>query len=206
MVGGRLCTVGEATVPASDDGLLRGDGAFELVRVYCGRPFTLAEHLARLERSCATVRLACNREQLERDIDAIVAALGPESYDLRVVLTRGGQRLVFAEPMPPVLDRLRLALVVDTPRHVLAGAKTLSYAGNMLAKRLAIERGFDEALLVTPEGRILELQTASFFYVDRDGALCTPPLSDEILDSVTRRVLFRRLTVEERSCTREQVR
>ena len=63
MVGGRLCTVGEATVPASDEGLLRGDGAFELVRVYCGRPFTLAEHLARLERTCATVRLACNREQ-----------------------------------------------------------------------------------------------------------------------------------------------
>ena len=205
MVGGRLCTVGQATVPASDDGLLRGDGAFELVRVYCGHPFTLAEHLARLERSCATVRLAYSREQLERDIDAIVAALGPESYDLRVVLTRGGQRLVLAEPMPPVLDHLRLALVVDTPRRVLGGAKTLSYAGNMLAKRLAIERGFDEALLVTPEGRILELQTASFFYVDRDGTLCTPPLSDEILDSVTRRVLFRRLTVEERPCTREQV-
>ena len=73
----------------------------------------------------------------------------------------------------------------------------------MLAKRLAAERGFDEALLVTPEGRILELQTASFFYVDRDGALWTPPLSGEILDSVTRRVLFRRLTVEERPCTRE---
>ena len=75
----------------------------------------------------------------------------------------------------------------------------------MLAKRLATERGFDEALLVTPEGRILELQTASFFYVDRDGALCTPPLAAEILDSVTRRVLFSRLTVEERSCTREDV-
>ena len=103
-----------------------------------------------------------------------------------------------------MLDRLRFALVVDTPRHVLGGAKTLSYAGNMLAKRLAIERGFDEALLVTPEGRILELQTASFFYVDRDGPLHTATYG-EILDSVTRRVLFRRLTVEERRCTRKVV-
>jgi branched-chain amino acid aminotransferase len=204
IIGGRLCTVGEATVPASDEGLLRGDGAFEFVRVYAGRPFTLAEHLERLERTCATIRLACKRKELELDIDAIVAALGPESFDLRLVLTRGGQRIVLAEPIPPLLDRLRLALVVDTPRRVLGGAKTLSYAGNMLAMRLAVERGFDEALLVTPSGRALELQNASFFYVAQDGALCTPPLSHDILDSITRRVLVKRLEVEERPCTRAE--
>jgi len=205
MVGGRLCTVGEATVPASDEGLLRGDGAFELVRVYAGRPFTLAEHLERLERTCATIRLVCDREGLERDIDAVVAALAQESFDLRLVLTRGGQRIVLAEPIPPLLDSVRLALVVDTPRRVLRGAKTLSYAGNMLAKRLAVERGFDEALLVTPRGRVLEVQNAAFFYVARDGALCTPPLTRDILDSITRRILRRRLEVVERPCTRADV-
>jgi branched-chain amino acid aminotransferase len=205
MVGGRLSTVGEMMIPASDEGLLRGDGAFELLRVYAGHPFALAEHLARLERTCSTLRLPLDRSAVERDIDAIVAALDSESYDVRVVLTRGGQRLVFAEPMPSLPDLLRLALVVDTPRRVLTGAKSLSYAGNMLAKRIAIERGFDEALLVTPDGWILELQTASFFYVDSDGTLCTPPLTDGILDSITRRVLFRRLAVEERPCTRERL-
>jgi branched-chain amino acid aminotransferase len=205
MVGGRLCTVGEATVPAADEGLLRGDGAFEFVRVYRGRPFTLVEHLERLERTCATLRLVCNREELKRDIAAIVAALSRESFDLRLVLTRGGQCLVLAEPIPPLLERLRLALVVDTPRHVLGGAKTLSYAGNMLAQRLAVERGFDEALLVTPRGRILEVQNAAFFYVAPDGALCTPPLTPDILDSITRRILLKRLAVEERPCTRAQV-
>ena len=128
-----------------------------------------------------------------------------ESYDLRLVLTRGGQRIVLAEPIPPLLDRLRLALVVDTPRRVLRGAKTLSYAGNMLARRLAVERGYDEALLVTPRGRVLELQNAAFFYVARDGALCTPPLTHDILDSITRRVLLKRLEVEERPCTRAEV-
>ncbi len=205
MIGGRLCTVGEATVPVSDEGLLRGDGAFEFVRAYVGCPFTLAEHLERLERTCSTVRLACDREELERDISRIVAALRTESFDLRLVLTRGGQRIVLAEPIPPLLDRLRLALIVDTPRRVLGGAKTLSYAGNMLAKRLAVERGFDEALLVTPQGRVLEVQNAAFFYVSRDGALCTPPLTRDILDSITRRVLLRRLEVEERPCTRRDV-
>ena len=204
-VGGRLCSVGTATVPACDEGLLRGDGAFEFVRVYAGRPFTLSEHLERLERTCATVRLICPREELGRDVEALVAALGRLSYDLRLVLTRGGQRIVLAEPIPPLLDRLRLALVVDTPRRVLRGAKTLSYAGNMLARRLAVERGYDEALLVTPRGRVLELQNAAFFYVARDGALCTPPLTHDILDSITRRVLLKRLEVEERPCTRAEV-
>jgi branched-chain amino acid aminotransferase len=205
MVSGRPGTVGEATVPASDDGLLRGDGAFEYVRVYDGHPFTLADHLARLERTCATLRLPCDVAQVERDIAAVVDVLGEESFDLRLVLTRGGQRIVLAEPIPPLIERLRLALVVDTPRHVLRGAKSLSYAGNMLAKRLAIERGFDEALLVTPRGRVLELQNASFFYVAPDGTLCTPPLADDILDSITRRVLLRRLEVVERVTTRRDV-
>ena len=47
----------EATIPATDEGLLRGDGAFEVIRVYDGRPFALADHLDRLERSAANLRL-----------------------------------------------------------------------------------------------------------------------------------------------------
>jgi branched-chain amino acid aminotransferase len=205
IVGGRLSTVGEATIPAADDGLLRGDGAFEVVRAYAGRPFALDEHLARLERTCATIRLALDRAALRRDVEALVAAMGGATFDLRIVLTRGGQRLVLAEPVPDLPAVLRLALVVDSARWVLSGAKTLSYAGNMLARRLAEERGFDEALLVTPDGRVLELQTASFFYVSAAGALCTPPLTGEILDSITRRVLLGRLPVEERVCTRDDL-
>jgi len=203
VVGGRLGTVGEATIPASDEGLLRGDGAFELLRVYDGRPFALAEHLDRLERTCVTIRLSCDRRAIEHDVATLVAAMATESFAVRIVLTRGGRRLILAEPVPASAGLLRLAFVVDTPRRVLAAAKTLSYAGNMLARRLATERGFDEALLVSPQGRVLEVQTASFFYVDTDGVLCTPPLAEEILDSITRRVLFGRLPVEERPCTRE---
>ncbi len=202
IVDGRLTTVGAATIPAADDGLLRGDGAFEVLRAYAGRPFALDEHLARLERTCATIRMRCDRVALEHDVAALVAARGDATFDVRIVLTRGGRRLVLAEPVPDPPAAVRLALVVDTARLVLGGAKTLSYAGNMLARRLAQERGFDEALLVTPEGRVLELQTASFFWIAAGGMLCTPPLSGEILDSITRRVLVRDLPVEERVCTR----
>jgi len=202
---GALTTVGRATIPASDDGLLRGDGAFEYVRVYLGHPFTLDAHLDRLERTCTTIRLDCDRAAIERDVAALVAALPGESFDLRIVLTRGGHTIVLAEPIPALLERLRLALVLDTSRYVVRGAKTLSYAGNMLARRLAVERGFDEALLVTPRGRVLELQNAALFYVAADGVLCTPTLTPDILDSITRRVLLERLEVEERPTTRDDV-
>jgi branched-chain amino acid aminotransferase len=71
----------------------------------------------------------------------------------------------------------------------------------MLAGRLARERGFDEALLVTPHGRVLEAPTSSIFWVDQAGTLCTPPLEERILASITRDRVMRLLAVEERAAT-----
>ena len=68
----------------------------------------------------------------------------------------------------------------------------------MLCGRLARERGFDEALLVTPHGRVLEAPTSSLFWVDDGGALCTPPLDEHILASITRERVMQFAEVEER--------
>jgi len=201
-IDGVLCDGREATIPIYDDGLLRGDGAFEFVRCYAGRPFTLVEHLDRLARTCTTLRLPYPRELLEAEIAALLAWAGPVFTDMRIVLTRGGRRIVFLEPYlewPPT----RLAFVTDSPRTVLAGAKSLSYAGNMLAMRTAAERGFREALLTTPDGRVMEVQQAAFFWVTAQGDLCTPPLSQGILDSITRRIVMTHLDVGERVCRTE---
>jgi branched-chain amino acid aminotransferase len=201
-IDGVLCDAREATIPIYDDGLLRGDGAFEFVRCYAGRPFTLCEHLDRLALTCATLRLPYPRELLEDEIAALFAWAGAIFTDMRIVLTRGGRRIVFLEPFldwPPT----RLAFVTDSPRLVLAGAKSLSYAGNMVAIRTAVERGFREALLTTPDGRVMEVQQAAFFWVTPQGDLCTPPLSEGILDSITRRIVLKHLHVDERVCRRE---
>ena len=79
--------------------------------------------------------------------------------------------------------------VTYSPTRLLDGAKTLSYAANMLAGRLAREQGYDEALLVTPHGRVLEAPTSSIFYVI-DGELFTPPLDEHILASITRALVI----------------
>jgi branched-chain amino acid aminotransferase len=122
------------------------------------------------------------------------------------VLTRGGRRLLLTEPQPPTPDRIRLGVVEYAPTRVLDGVKSLSYGANMLCGRLARERGFDEALLVTPHGRVLEAPTSSLFWANPSGPLYTPPLSEHILASITRARVLDLVAVEERSCTMDDLR
>ena len=197
---GQIAPAGETRVGVTDEGFLRGDGAFEVVRVYDGRPFALDEHLDRMERSAANLRLAeVPRLELEEEEVELLRRRGGPDFDgcLRILLTRGGHRLLITEPLPPAAERPRLGFVTYAPTRVLDGVKSLSYAANMLCSRLARERGFDEALMVTPHGRVLEAPTASIFWVGGDGGLRTPPLEDHILASITRDRLMKLLEVEE---------
>ena len=84
------------------------------------------------------------------------ASDGHGHEQLRIVITRGGRRLLLTEPIAAMPDVLRLASITYSPTRVLDGIKSLSYAANMLATRLAQERGYDEALFVTPHGHVLE--------------------------------------------------
>jgi branched-chain amino acid aminotransferase len=208
-VDGSTMPAREATIPATDEGLLRGDGAFEVIRVYDGRPFALRDHLDRLERSAANLRLeGVPRAELESEIPALLDERGGADFDgcLRVVLTRGGHRLLLTEPLPPSPERIRLGVVEYAPTRVLDGIKSLSYGANMLCGRLARERGFDEALLVTPHGRVLEAPTSSLFWADAEGTINTPPLSEHILASITRHRVMEVADVTERPCTMDDLR
>jgi len=203
-VDGTISPREEARVPVTDDGLLRGDGAFEVIRLYGGRPFALEDHLARLERSLAGLRLTTDAGALRAEVAALLAAAGGVEALLRIVITRGGRRILSVEVLPPRPEALRLASVRYAPGRVLDGLKTLSYGANMLAGRLAREQGADDALLVTPHGRVLEAPTSSFFWV-RQGILRTPPLSERILASVTRARLLDELDVREEPCVLDEL-
>lgn len=195
-----------ATIPATDEGLLRGDGAFEVIRVYDGRPFAFEEHLRRLDRSASNLRLALDLEAVRSDAHRLLAhaGAGPDHELLRIVVTRGGRRLLMTEPLPATPDRVSLGSITYSPPRLLDGVKSLSYAANMLAGRLARERGFDEALLVTPHGRVLEAPTSSIFWI-ADGAVMTPPLSEHILASITRALVIELSGATERECTLEDL-
>ncbi|MGH2915157.1 MAG: aminotransferase class IV [Solirubrobacteraceae bacterium] len=203
---GEITLASEAMIPATDEGLIRGDGAFEVVRVYDGVPYALEAHMARLERSAANLRLALDVEAVRADAYRLLARAGAgEDHELlRIVITRGGRRLLVTERQVPIPDALRLTSITYSPTRILDGIKSLSYAANMLASRLARERGFDEALLVTPHGRVLEAPTSSIFWVV-EGRLLTPPLDDHILASITRALVIEVAGAQERACTLEDL-
>ncbi|MBW3607586.1 MAG: aminotransferase class IV [Actinobacteria bacterium] len=204
ILDGDVMDVAQAQIPVTDDGLLRGDGVFEVARIYGGRPFALQEHLERMARSAQALRLPFDLEAVRADATALIAAGEPDEAMLRLVVTRGGRRIGMLETLPERPETIALHTVTYTPTRVLDGVKSLSYAANMLATRIAHEHGADEALLVTPHGRVLEGPTTSLFYV-LDEALYTPPLSDRILDSITRRALLAVTDASERVTTREDL-
>jgi branched-subunit amino acid aminotransferase/4-amino-4-deoxychorismate lyase len=207
VLDGQILPAAQATLPVTDEGLLRGDGVFEVMRVYEGRPFALEDHLRRMVRSASNLRLEIDISAVRADIEALLEAAGAVDAGLRVLVTRGGRRIGLVEPVADHSSPLALVSVEYVPPRVLDGVKSLSYAGNMLASRLAREAGGDEALLVTPHGRVLEGPTSSFFCSLDGETLVTPPLDDRVLDSITRRHLLELLpAAREAILTRDDVR
>ncbi len=184
-------------VAAVDLGLIRGIGVFEAVRVHDTVPFALDRHLDRLARSAAANGTPLvDRPDLEHWCRQVAAAAGDGV--LRIVATPGSpygsppRTVIIGEPVPEVHDTYRFA-VVAAPWHPagavwpLAGAKTISYGPNMAATEEAKARGYDDAILVSREGIVLEGPTSSVGWVS-DGAIVLPDLSLGVLDSITRQV------------------
>ena len=205
ILDGDVMDVAQAQIPVTDEGLLRGDGVFEVVPLYDGRPYGLEEHLERMGRSAATLRLPFDIDAVRDDAEKLLEMSEPADGALRLLVTRGGRRIGIVEEMHAFPDTVALHTVTYATTRVLDGVKSLSYAANILASRIAREQGADEALLVSPHGRVLEGPTTSFFYV-LDGRLHTPPLEDRILDSITRRALFAVTDATERITTLDDLR
>src|SRR3954452_248013 len=83
----------EAVIAATDEGLLRGDGAFEVARLYRGIPFAWRDHVVRLQRSCDALRLTFDRDLLDDEVRSLLRSGGPIDGLLCVVITRAGWRL-----------------------------------------------------------------------------------------------------------------
>lgn len=192
----------DAVVSVFDWGLQRGFGAFEVIRSYQGRLFRQSGHLDRLERSLTALYLPVPaRADLER-WSARMAELGGDCA-VRVIVTGGGRDPLFDappstivtwEPLPTVPTRLRLTEMTaswhpGTDRAPFHGIKWLSYAPNMAATDAARRAGYDDALLLTTEGDVLEGPTFTVAWV-ADGAVETPGMEMGILASITREVLL----------------
>jgi branched-subunit amino acid aminotransferase/4-amino-4-deoxychorismate lyase len=191
-VDGRVVPAGEATMPLVDDGVLRGDAVFEAILVRNGRTHDLAPHLARLERSAASLELTL--PDVRDVVVDLLLAWGDRGGALKILVTRQG---TVRGLLTPVSWPSSLALaVIETPwRTPISGVKTLSYAANQWAIREAVKLDADDALILD-QGRLLELPTGSVCLV-HDGRVSSPdPARLPILDSVTVRSLCEVVEVE----------
>lgn len=204
LTNGRLGRAHDVTIPASDPGFVRGDGVFDVFRLYGNIPFALDHHLARLSRSAAAIHLSYDTQTLRDECERICGLASPDRL-IRIILTRDGLRLLIEELNPVFPEQFSLLTIPHLVSPLIAGVKSLSYGVNMHAHRLALESGCDTALFVNPDSRrILEAPFMSFAWSE-GGQLFTPPLPDGILDGITRRVLLASFRCEERSCTPEDL-
>jgi branched-chain amino acid aminotransferase len=205
--GGSLLGSEMNTINPADRGFTVGQGVFETLTVRTGRAFALERHLDRLVRSAYILQLpepnlAVVREAAHSVISANLSAIG----DL------GRLRITYTAGMPEHLPTLILTCVAQTPwpdsttavtvpwtrneRSAIAGAKTTSYAENILAMAAAREAGAAEAIFANGLGNLCE-GSASNIFVVLNGEVLTPSLASGCLPGVTRELVIQWFKIKE---------
>jgi len=189
----------EPVFGAGDEALLRGRAAFETARVYGGRPFRLAEHVARLTASADALGLAApDVDELEALAAAALAAAARPDAGLRLYWT-GTTLVATVAELPPDLEErrarglrlvsLRLGVDPGPPAWLLSGVKSTSYAVNTAGEAEARNRGADDALFLANGDVVLEAPVANVWWRSGD-TLFTPSPDVGVLAGVTRAALI----------------
>jgi len=191
-----------------------GVGAFEGIRAYQrsdGRThvFRLREHIDRLLDSCAICTMDCpyTRDQLMQACVEVVRANKMPSCYVRPLVYLGYGALGLGSLEPPVRtmvacyewgaylgdDGLKKGIRVMVSGFTRANASSVmnkgkicgQYVTSVLAKRMAVKSGFEEALMLDPQGYVAE-GTGENIFVVKHGIVRTPPTSAAILSGITR--------------------
>jgi D-alanine transaminase len=207
LLNGERTPLGEARVSVLDRGFLFGDGIYEALRVYAGKPWLEEDHFARLARSLHAVRIhGVDLDRLRRQMREAIAA-GPFREALVYLqVTRGAAPRAHAFPAgvrPTELlwvqevgdsyaeKRVQGVSVSLQPdlRWKRCDIKSLNLLGNVIANQAAKEAGAAEAVLYQEDGHLTEASHSSFFAV-KGGVIRTSPLGPDILPGVTRKLVL----------------
>jgi len=201
-LNGRFLPIEQAMVPVLDRGFIFGDGVYELIPVYSRAPFRMEDHLARLERSLASVRIKnpYAREKWREIILQLVARQPWEDQAVYFQVTRGVAKrdhafpagveptvFVMANPLvnPPqeLVEKGGSALTAVDDRWLRCDIKSISLIGNVLLRQVSADAGAQETILFR-DGKLTEASASNVFIVKR-GVLHSPPKSNLILPGIT---------------------
>jgi branched-chain amino acid aminotransferase len=212
-VNGRITGERDAVISVFDHGFLYGEGIYETLRTYGGRPFLFDRHMRRLRRSAELIALTlpCTDEELADRIARTSAAANTagEAY-IRVLVTRGIGELTYdvkATPTPSVViivkphvpppreayERGVAVVIVDVVRNHPGTVSPMIKSNNLLNCALAMQeasrKGAFEGVMRNYRGELTECTTANLFVV-KDGVVLTPPIEAGLLPGITREFLF----------------
>jgi len=213
-INGQFYSEEDAKISVFDHGLLYGDGVFDTLRIYNGKPFRIIDHINRLYESAKGIHLniPLTKEQLLSLITQTYRRSRLKDAFIRIIVTRGrGEMGVDPRtcPTPTVIvmatnreaeNKGINAISIpkpENPPHV----KSLNYLPNVLAKIEAIEKDMNDTIMLNAEGFISEATTENIFIV-KDGYVYTTPLDSGILEGITRRVIMELWPVKEKPLTR----
>ena len=210
-VDGVLTAGDDSRVSALDHAVTVGDGVFETMKAVGGEPFAMRRHLRRLRSSAAVLGLEVGRSDEElRAVCAEVLAADEGLGRLRITVTGGVGPLGSGRGSTPATVVVAASRATEWPatsqvvvvpwvrneRSAVAGAKTISYAENVVALAHAHERGADEAVLANTVGALCE-GTGTNVFVVQGGRVRTPSLSTGCLAGITRELVLELVDVEE---------
>lgn len=206
-LNGEFLPLEEARVSVTDRGFIFGDGVYEVIPVYGGHLFRLEQHLQRLARSLAAIRLEdpLTAAQWRGCLQELVARNGGGDQSLYIQLTRGAAPrdhafpqdvapTVYAacSPLKPMAAEVArqgvAAITVDDIRWQRCDIKAITLLANILLRQQAVEQGAVEAILVR-NSHVTEGAASNLFLV-KNGFVMTPPKGPYLLPGITRDLIL----------------
>ena len=226
-LNGQFMPLEEARIPVLDRGFIFGDGIYEVVPVYAGRPFRWPQHLRRLTRSLAAIRIDNPFDEAGWTglMNDLVSRHAWKDQFVYIQVTRGVARRDHAFPKdvrptvfgmvseliaPPASAREQglAAITLPDERWLHCDIKSVSLLGNVLAKQAAVDAQAAECLMFR-DGMLTE-GSSSNIWVVRGGQVLCVPMDNLVLQGIRVGLLAELcertgLAFEQRRIAREEV-
>lgn len=208
-LNGAFTLLPDAKISVMDRGFIFGDGVYEVVPVYAGRPFCLPEHLARLQRSLDELRIpnpltdAQWRELISKLIARHTESTGSETEStdqlVYIQITRGVALrdhampeqmtpTVFAmsnrmhQPSAPQRASGVACVSAEDFRWEKAHIKSTSLLGSVFARQISVDADAVETVMFR-RGYLSEAASSNVWVV-KDGAVYGPPRDNLVLEGI----------------------
>ena len=205
-LNGKILPFNEALVPIEDRGYQFGDAVYEFIASYNGKMFCMKEHLDRLQRSMEGLSFpALDKKMIETAVLELFEKAQIARAGIYIQISRGvaprdhawnedikTQVIMTIKTVKEIPSKLREQgidiITVQDERWLNCDIKTVQILPNAMAKQKAKAQGAFDAIFVSKDGIIRE-GTSSNFFIIKNGALITHPLTKNILPGITRMVV-----------------